>query len=231
MPRRYISRAGLVALLVIIVVAGGLLLISHRPSVPPEPELIHAKIGASELYIPKEYLKFRHTGVGAKSALLQAWYPGSAIAPGSSSLDLAKEGVWWKNISILVNERLSDISFDNFARKSTEYLDATELVGDEYGMMHYTQPKGFVQDKYDVWLEKNGELITSYITCSERLIESDIPQCTHKFFLDGGLRISISYDRRFLPEWKIIKSNVEDMFDSFRSREAAERSLRTNSNE
>lgn len=191
------------------------------PSEQSEPEIIHAKLGTYELYIPKAYVKFRHTSIGNESALLQAWYPGSAIVPGDSSIELSKQGVWWKNVRILASKRNSTIPFDEFARKSTKYLDATEIVANEYGLIHYKQPAGYVQDKYDVWFEKvNGEIV-SYITCTEQLTSTSVPQCSHEIFVDSKLWLKVSYDRRLLPEWKLIKTNVEDMFKSFQTPRSA----------
>ena len=98
-------------------------------------EIIRADIGGHILYIPQEYVRLHHASIGNESALLQAWYPGAGLVPGKSPNQLLKQGEWWKNIAILVALiENSDVSFSEFVRRSTEHLDATELIGEEFGL-------------------------------------------------------------------------------------------------
>lgn len=191
-------------------------------------EIINAKLGDVTLYIPKEYVKFRHTSIGTESALLQAWYPGAAPVPGDDSTELWKQGIWWKNVMILVSMRHdTTIPFDKGTKSSIKYLRATEFAGDEYGLQHYTQaPDDHNQDLYDVWLEKDNDFIISRITCTEKISELSKPNCTHYFFWND-LSAKITFDRRFLSDWKTINQNVTSMLESFQSPESAQTFLRT----
>ncbi len=186
-----------------------------------EIKIIHANIGGQDLYIPKQYVSFRHTSIGPEAALLQAWYPGSAIVPGNTK-ELWQQGQWWKNVMILASKRgPKKITFDEWAHKSTEHFEATEIVENEYGLIHRTQPKGANQDAYDLWTEeKNGEIL-SYITCSEKMTEISVPQCSQFMYWKDRLWLKIDYDARLLPEWKTIQNNIELMFISFEDHESS----------
>lgn len=192
-----------------------------KPSAHDEPEIVHARLGDQDLYIPKEYLKFRHTSVGTESALIQAWYPGSAVAPGNDSAELWKQGVWWKNVRILINYYKDPASVEKLAESRMAHLKASYETGSEYGLIHYEQPEGSVKDHHDIWLEKQDKEILSFITCSEKLVESDFPQCRQYIKIRRTIWINATYDRRFLPEWKMIKQNIESMFESFRNEDTA----------
>lgn len=179
-------------------------------------EIVEAKIGDQVYYIPKAYLNFQHTSVGPDGFLLQAFYPGSAIVPGDVN-ELWKQDEWWKNVRILASKRHSPISFDEFAQSSTAYLKASEIVGNEYGLIHQKQPEGVAQDQLDIWFEKKDQQIVSYVTCSEHLIENDFPQCSHDLFIGSKLWLKVTYDKRLLPKWKTVQNDVEEMLDSFQS--------------
>lgn len=191
------------------------------PSADSEPGIIHAKLGNHDLYIPEPYLKFRHTSVGEDSVLLQAWYPGSGIAPGDSSIDLAKEGIWWRQVRILMNYHHHPASVETLLDSQIQHLKAFEVVGIEHDLVHRRQPDGHIQDHRDVWVEEKDGRPDSFITCSERLIATDYPQCKHYILTSENIWLGVSYDRRFLPKWQLIKKNVEEMFESFQSPDTA----------
>ena len=222
---------GALCFTVILVVAIGFsvpqLIKTNRGS---SPQIIQARLGNVDLYIPKDYVRFGHTSIGTESALIQAWYPGATPVPGKgdNSTELWRQGLWGNNIRILLHSNPNIPLWENDRiLKSLERLNATLMVGQEYGLLHKTQPEGKVQDAYDVWLEMNGNKIISYITCSDEWDrEWYYPQCSHYIELgyqDAGKRVRahISYDRRLLPEWKTIKDNVGAMFESFESQDTA----------
>ncbi|WP_143056933.1 hypothetical protein [Nitrosomonas marina] len=185
-------------------------------------ELTHAVLNQHSLYIPLEYLKFIHTSVGNESALLQTWYPGGNIVPNGTPLEFIKEDVWWKNIRVLITSKRSAIPFGEFAQKTITHLEATELVGNEYGLIHYKQPENEVQDHSDVWVEKNEKNTVSYIICSEHITKNDRPQCENHFFMNEKFWIKISYSRKLLSDWKNLKDNVINMIDSFEKPDTAQ---------
>ena len=75
-----------------------LFLAGCKQSSPTDLKIIEGKLRQFNVYIPKAYLKFRHTSIGDESALIQAWYPGAAIPPSNDSLELAKQKLWKNNI-------------------------------------------------------------------------------------------------------------------------------------
>ena len=203
-----------------------LLLTACWPEPKPDYEVVHARFGQVDLYIPKEYVKFRHTSIGTDSMLLQAWYPGAAPVPSNDSTELLKQGVWWKNVRILISLRPDEsIPFAEATQGTLRFLKATEFVGNEFGLVHYTQPHNGNKDLYDVWLERSNGSISSRITCLDKLAEIDKPNCKHYFFR-GPFSLSVSYDRSLLPEWKTISRNVQGLFDSFHSPEESKEFLR-----
>lgn len=184
-----------------------------------EPEIVHTKLGNSDLYIPKPYLRFGHTSIGPESILMQAWYPGSDVVPGQGDnlAELWQQGEGWKSVRILMSKKDSSISFDEFFEKSTGYLEATELVGLEYGLIHKTQPQGAVKDKYDVWHDEKDGKILSHITCSEKITPTSRPQCSQFLFISPDVWMMISYHKELLPEWRTVQENVISLWKSFSS--------------
>lgn len=187
-------------------------------------QIYHAKIGEHDVYIPREYVRFGTTSIGTEAALLQTWYPGGAIVPGKLE-DLWKKGENWKSVRVLINDLILDQSFDEFSKKSTPIFNATELVENQYGLVHMTQPQGKVKDHWDIWYEKEDGKNISYITCTEKITQTSVPQCMHNFFMSPGFSVTITYDKKLLPEWKTIQANVKSMVDSFRDPETSKESI------
>ncbi len=179
----------------------------------------HANFGGHDLYIPSDYV-VGVGSIGTEAALLQAWYPGAAIVPGRMENQIDR-GEYWKSVRILINYLRLPQSFDEFSKKTESSYKATEFVAEEYGLTHMTQPAGGNKDTKDVWYEKKGDEVASRITCTERILKTDVPQCRHSFFMASDLVIDINYEKKLLPEWKTIKTNVESMIESFRSSETS----------
>lgn len=109
--------------------------------------------------------------------------------------------------------------FSDHIQNRINFFDAFETVGSEYGLIHLTQPDGYVKDKLDVWVERNGSGNISYITCDD---DNGVPfpQCSHEMQTDG-VYVSIDYDKRNLPNWKKIQTGVVELILSFESEENA----------
>lgn len=192
-------------------------LLSCLPAKAREPEIVHATIGSHDLFIPRAYLDFAHTSIGLDSALLQTWYPGNAIPPSNSSLELAKQGIWWKNIRILISEANPDIPFDSVARKLTSYLKADKYIASEFGLQHYTHKESYGPNSRGLWLEQKDGVINSYITCTEILSSNNSSKCSYWARIENRLSVKASFDRRLLPEWQLIRGNIESLIQSFQS--------------
>jgi hypothetical protein len=200
--------------------AGCFFLLSCLPFKAKEPEIIHARLGQHELFIPKAYVGFRHTSVGNESALLVTWYPGSDIPPGNNGGELLRQGIWWKHVQILITANSASLDFDTVAKKSIDHLKATEFAGNEYGLAHYEQKSIPKNDKRDVWFELKEGKITAYITCSDVIGGPPVPHCS-LYQSIGPLRFEASFNRRLLPEWSTIRQNILEMIESFWSEESS----------
>lgn len=183
--------------------------------------LVHVTYGTEDLHVPRAY-SFRPGTIGAESMFLQTFYPGLHVLLESWD-ELKQKDEHWKIIRMLVlYHPKSEISMHDLTVKMTEeHLKTTEIVGEEYGLIHKKQPESEIQDFDDAWLEKENGKYVSYINCSEKLNEISVPQCTHHFRINQKVAIQVSYDKRLLPEWKTIETNVLTLYDSFKSPDTA----------
>ncbi|WP_154667824.1 hypothetical protein [Leisingera caerulea] len=183
-------------------------------------EVVKGVVGKRDYFIPKSYFNKSVPPFTDNKIHLRTYFP--SFLPRDEQERINKETPWWTNLSILASEvQNGSIEFNASALKSVEYLDASHFVENFFGLEHYRQPNGTNQDRYDVWYEKSedGQII-SYLTCSEKLADISVPQCTH-YYRHHDIQIQLNYDRRLLPSWREIKANVLAVFDSFSSREAA----------
>ena len=179
-------------------------------------EILETRIGKQTLYIPKAFFKPGFEGSSGKTSVIEILFPDFTPLI-KSKKDMWEKGERTQYLRALINELTTEKSFTEVATGSVDYLDAKELVGNEYGLLHYTQPDGAVKDMYDVWFDKDGNEIVSYLTCSEKILETDVPQCRHRFWTDD-FRITMSYDKRLLKEWKEIKNGIVQLINQFQSK-------------
>ena len=189
-------------------------------------EIVEGEIGDETYFVPKPYFKIEGRYFPDGNIYVQTMYP-DFLPLREAPNDLWAEGEWWKNISILAHYYpKSEITMDEFVQHQIEFLRAFEHAGEEYGLIHMTQPPTQIQDHEDVWIHKEDGEVRSIIICSENLIETDFPQCNQQYYLRPKFHIQIKYDRRLLKNWKTIDVNVRRMFESFSSRAAAKEFLR-----
>lgn len=187
-------------------------------------QIVEGRIGGKTYYVPKLYLKLKTNNLSKDSIYIGVMY--SSYTPIlEAPNDLWKKKEWYRNLKILAHDMKTPISFDTFAKGATAYLSATEVVGEEYGLIHQKQPEGYVQDHYDIWFEKIDNRYASYITCSEKLTESSVPQCNQNFFYKDRLHVEVTYNKVLLSKWKEIQENVTELFDSFESKQTAQKYL------
>ena len=186
-----------------------------------EAKIVQGNIADKTFFIPEGYFQIKAAPFGENSIYLQTMYP-DFLPLEKESLEYWREGVWWKNVSILGQYHPnSTLTNNDFAKKQIEFLKAFEIVGEEYGLLHQKQPKEYIQDKKDVWLDKSNGVVSSTIMCSESLIENDFPQCSQNYYLFPKFRLRISFDKRLLKNWEEIDQLVRDLFDSFETPEKA----------
>ncbi len=193
------------------------------PKTKEDIKIISGNLGKEKFFIPKAYFKKGMADFEDGTISLQMIQP-EFIPLIKNTQQMWKDGEQVKYISILANEQRSFNNFSKNIKDQIDFLEVFETVGLEYDLIHLKQPKGYVQDKWDVWVETKDKENISYITCSEKIIPADIPQCTHAMRA-SGIYIQINYDKRNLPEWKKIQNGVLEAFDSFRSDDKAKEFL------
>ncbi len=179
-------------------------------------------VGGERYYIPKVYTNFSYTSVGAQSALIQAWYPGSTPVLDDPK-DLRKEGRWFWNVRILFSypPKPNPVGVMN-SRISLNKAD--KEIGREYGLVHYSQfdeNRGFNDDIY-IEDSKSG----AFIACGKKKTPLDNIQLCEHHFSKGNVSFEITYNKRLLSDWSLIKENVLAMHHSFKSSHEAELYLR-----
>ncbi len=185
-----------------------------------DPLALHRAVLSGEmLFIPDVYLDFKYTSAGDESALIQMWYPGSNPVPGDPQ-ELWRQGEWYQNVRLLLTNNKTIRNGANILQGQIDLQSADLLVGNEYGLAHYAQSDPhYAIFKDDLYIEdrENG----SYIRCTKKQTADDpVSLCKHKFGI-GKMSFSITYDKRLLPDWKIIKTNVVAMYESFKAPDTA----------
>ena len=181
------------------------------PETPEDITIEKFKLGNQDFYIPSVYVD----SVGKEAALLDAMYPGSTPLPASPT-KLWQVHEWWKNVSIY-------FKYAADANPSLDWLKETYktdlVVGEQYGLFHWSQSDPEFAHLDDVWIVSAEK--AEYIQCSERERAVDpLSRCTLRFYYNNNY-LTVSFDKRLLRAWKIIKQNVLSLYDSFKSPEAA----------
>lgn len=139
-----------------------------------------------------------------------------------TSSQMWKDGDQTKYISTSANEQRLKEGFSSYVNTRLGHFYAHKELGSEYGLAHFTQPEGYVQDWADVWVERKGKENISYITCDDNSVP--VPQCTHALEI-GTIYAQIHYDKRDLPDWKNIQTGVVELIQSFKSEDTARDAL------
>ncbi|MDD3019970.1 MAG: hypothetical protein PHX61_03195 [Alphaproteobacteria bacterium] len=206
-----------------ILVQGSLAQSETVPQSKDDIVLIEGKLGDKKLFIPKAYFKPGFANFNEQTISLQMVQP-EFLPLMKSQSQMWNDGEQTKYLSVLVHHGDYSIDFSKHIQERVSFLEAFEAVGNEYGLIHLTQPKGYVQDNWDVWVERNGNENISYITCSEKIIKEDVPQCLHEI-KSNGYYITVSYDKRNLSHWKQIENGVLSVFQSFETADTSRQSL------
>lgn len=195
---------------------------SNIPKTKEEIKIISGNLGKEQFFIPKGYFKEGMADFNGGTISLQMIQP-EFIPFVKSGQQMLDDGEHTKLIRVLANEQRSKEEFSPYILNRMGHFYAFEKLRNEFGLTHFTQPKGYVQDWDDVWVESEGKENISYITCDDDN-SVPFPQCTHAFEI-GTVYVQIHYDKRILPEWKRIQNGVLQMFDSFQSPDKARDTL------
>ncbi|MER2635795.1 MAG: hypothetical protein ABTQ30_18275 [Rhizobiaceae bacterium] len=188
-----------------------------------DPEIVTGTIGGQEYFVPRAYLKLPSRALSEDNIYVLAFYPDFRPAWDSHNA-IWREGKWKYNIMILAAHSSAPAPMEVHVRSTISLLHATERAGIEHDLSRFTQPDGAVKDHRDIWIEygtENEDMIQSYTTCSEKIIERDNPQCTLYFKWYGNFFTKASFNKELLPQWREIKHETQRLLDSFRSSETA----------
>lgn len=193
------------------------------PKTKEEIQIISGNLGREQFFIPYGYFKYGLADFEDGSISLEMIQPEFIpfIKSGQQMLD---DGEHTKLIRILVNkDKGAVLNYSKHINDQISFFYAFETVNQEYGLTHLTQPKGYVQDWDDIWVERQGEDNLSYIACDDDN-SVPFPQCAHSFKI-GNVYALVDYDKRNLPNWKKIQNGILETFNSFKSSETARDSL------
>jgi hypothetical protein len=199
---------------------------SEDSSVPQGKDgirIIEGELGGKKLFIPADYFESGMTNFSDGTITLQVQQP-EFLPLSKRPVQMWADGEQTKYVSMLVEKRRLKTGYDEYIRGRIDFYEASKVVGEEHGLLHMRQPDGQVQDRDDLWVERNRDQYVSYIACSEHITENDVPQCSHSFEVEG-VNIFMHYDKRNLPDWKKIQVGVAKMIESFRSPETAREAL------
>lgn len=181
-----------------------------------EVKIIEQQIGGKTYYVPNIYLKMSSGSLSDDGGLIQAFYPGNIPILGDPK-ELWKQGEWYKNIRILF-EPLGQWNSKNVLGGHLKAVRAYKEVGKEYNLTHFSQNESDQSFREDVWVESNSD---NYISCSEKTDEDDPVSLCKYYFYENNMKFKVTFDKTFLPEWQLIKSNVLSLMQSFENPESA----------
>lgn len=218
------ARRNLCVVVVALIALGGCK--GRFPQTTSDIDLVQGQLGTQTLFIPQAYFKRGMADFQGGTISMEMQQPEFIPLPKTQS-QMWKDGEQTRYISILANEQRSLQDYSEYVEDRISFFQVYKTVESEYGLIHLTQPEGFVQDNSDMWVEREGERNISYITCSEKIAENSVPQCTHAIEVSNlsNIYIQIRYDKRNLPQWKRIEDGVLQAFESFKSPETARESL------
>ncbi len=178
------------------------------------------QIGNHKLYIPIAYGRLKGELFTDTGGYFKTYYPGGAPII-QNPVILKKQGKWYRSVMVHFKDIAQHSKFtpEKGIQAHIDLMKTTKVIGQQYGLTRQTQPDDIQNDWDDIWIESATEPNVSYITCSKPR-DSVVPQCTH-YFYDHNFKYDISYDRRLLPDWRIIRKNVLSMMRSFESKESA----------
>lgn len=185
--------------------------------------IIEGRVGEDIYFIPEGFFIFKGRAFDDDGIYIHIMYPNFS-PPEKSTIDIWKQGNEINYIRVLAQhypkKKANEAELlENFIT----WEDAYEISGSEFGLLHRTQPDGYVKDKKDIWIEERNGSIRSIFMCSEKLIETDVPQCSQHYHLRDDMQLKVTFDKRLLPNWREIDSGVRALFDSFKARESAQK--------
>lgn len=191
---------------------------THKiPKTKDDIKIVSGFLGQEQLFVPYAYFKNGMADFNEGEVSLEMIQP-EFLPLQKNQGQMWKDGDQAKYISILANEHRLKEEFSSYVNTRLGHVYALKKLGSEYGLTHFTQPEGYVQDWADVWVERKGKENISYIACDDNSVP--VPQCTHALEI-GTIYVQIHYDKRDLPNWRRIQGGVVELIQSFKAEDTA----------
>lgn len=193
-----------------------------------DQKIVSAQLCENTLFVPTQYFANgaeRYEKKQNKNVLyLRALVPGIEPQTRKDREELARIRGIGRSISILVGhtscsrkstlkEKL--ISDFNVALKS---YNPVMKSSNKFGLSYY--PSNKKNGNGEIYFKKNGDVLTTYLICGVDLSgEAYFLSCTHNFFMERlGALIRLSYDKRFLSQWRMLEGGVRERLMRFLSK-------------
>lgn len=190
-----------------------------KKAIKDSNKVIHVQLGTNNLFIPRLY--FDDPFIIEKTAI-RLIVKNTHFEPFTTPQKDFRNNP--EKIRIMVELHPKKLGMDDTAKNMVNSLKASSFVEAKYGLVHQKQPEDEVQDFRDIWLDEENGKYVSLITCSDKLSDVSVPQCTQ--YLDyKNLRIENSFDKKLLPQWKAIKNRTLALFTDFETEASAKKLL------
>lgn len=191
-----------------------LVLLGCEQNSPKEESYIQTQIGKQIFLIPKVYLDDLQPKPIDDAVAMQVMYPD--LKPlAESSQTLWRKGEWYKNIDLNFYNRNTVKPLKELLKSRIERFEVYRVVGKEYELIYRTQNADNPKDWGELWIEDDN---VSHIRCGKQTVldngNKTSPQCHHNFLWKDQF-VDLGYDKRLLPHWKEIKTNVIRILEGF----------------
>ena len=179
------------------------------------PEVFHVRIAKQDFWVPSPFFYRSYpVSLDAQAILLSVVYP--EMEP--SYFYRHKDERRWDNIRLLIQK-----SYPLYTPQQTLELHQKSnntflFIGDEYGLRHFTVPKGIKNGGQDLYTDSEGEIF-GFLFC-DREGTGPNPQCWASYWPDGiekGYEIRISFDKDHLKSWPDMKLKIFQLLNSLKN--------------
>ncbi|OMH37546.1 hypothetical protein [Motiliproteus sp. MSK22-1] len=185
------------------------------------PEVVQLSLGKTRLYIPSKYLKGRKVG---KNHLGQAVHIGlwallpdfDWYEPSRNHFEFVEQLGQGRRIQISLDAREGGLPLNKFFKEHPSYQKYTYFLDGQYDELKYGLE--FYNNHHPrsewYWLrDKRGEPILRG-TCRKDEV-SVSPGCELMWELSSDVRVRVDFNKGYLPEWKLIYSQVNRLLSPF----------------
>lgn len=187
-----------------------------------DPEIVKLEFNAGEyastLFIPQvDFHPLANKTAQDGTGFLMLSFP--------DLLPINRDNFQQEKASFIIQQSPKPTPVDILTEKKRISLRANRLVNELYGLKHYSQSiEDDNQDAYDIYINYENKEIPFYLTCSEKILETDNPQCslTIKY---KTLSIRSSFSKKNLIKTQSFVKNINKLLASYASQEASKEHL------